>query len=392
MDKIEQIMKNIDRYDCIIALASVVAAQQLYSEFKSASESSAEEFQPISGLTNYTSTLCYMNSLLQLLACIPEYISILSSLSREPNIGPNSTISTLLSILRRINTKCKPGYFFNASVELEKQITSQVQVEKNFFREQQDCSEFWQQINRLLEKEYIVRPKEGFNHASEIVNMDDTVSVDAFNSQKPSTIQYIRWPHTFTTIRKLKCTVCKAAKEDRLEEYQMLSLDYSLKRSAIKTDFEISLGEYFSKEKVNVNCESCTQPKLSDSLSSSPESKLCSVHIKEVQLAKLPQYFCFAINSQIWTQWGGLKSHQKWTYPDKVNLGPYMFYPSSSEVNYQLEALVVHYGESGFGHYFTLRKVDGVWYECNDRVVRKVQSQSGLGVRSPFILMYKRID
>ena len=91
-----------------------------------------------------------------------------------------------------------------------------------------------------------------------------------------------------------------------------------------------------------------------------------------------------------------------------------MFYPSSSEVNYQLEALVVHYGESGFGHYFTLRKVDGVWYEvgfislnaapviqspqkqyflkCNDRVVRKVQSQSGLGVRSPFILMYKRID
>ena len=48
-----------------------------------------------------------------------------------------------------------------------------------------------------------------------------------------------------------------------------------------------------------------------------------------------------------------------------------MFYPSSSDVNYQLEALVVHYGESGFGHYFTLRKVDGVWYEvgfeCNPR-------------------------
>ena len=113
--------------------------------------------------------------------------------------------------------------------------------------------------------------------------------------------------------------------------------------------------------------------------SSSPESKLCSVHIKEIQLAKLPKYFCFAINSQIWTQWGGLKSHQKWTYPgmklqksvaffysrylDKVNLGPFMFYPPPTEVNYQLEALVVHYGESGFGHYFTLRKVDGVWYE-----------------------------
>ena len=40
-----------------------------------------------------------------------------------------------------------------------------------------------------------------------------------------------------------------------------------------------------------------------------------------------------------------------------------MFYPSLTDANYQLEALVVHYGESGFGHYFTLRKVDGVWYE-----------------------------
>ena len=44
MDKIEQIMKNIDRYDCIIALASVVAAQQLYSEFKSASERFFERY------------------------------------------------------------------------------------------------------------------------------------------------------------------------------------------------------------------------------------------------------------------------------------------------------------------------------------------------------------
>ena len=330
MDKIEQIVKNIDRYDCIIALASVVAAQQLYSEFKSANErffhfflqfslmvfSSADEFQPISGLTNYTSTLCYMNSLLQLLACIPEYISILSSLSREPNIGPNSTISTLLSILKRINTKCKPGYFFNASVELERQITSQVQVEKNFFREQQDCSEFWQQINRLLEKEYIVRPKEGFNHASEIVNSDlnGSVPFGGINSKKSDTIQYIRWPHTFTTIRKLKCTVCKSAKEDRLEEYQMLSqvfipfflfedffapitknsqlktdrsLDYSLKRSAIKTDFEISLGEYFAKEKVNVNCESCTQPKLSDSLRQGFECSL-SILVKASLMVLAP--------------------------------------------------------------------------------------------------------
>ena len=124
--------------------------------------------------------------------------------------------------------------------------------------------------------------------------------------------------------------------------------------------------------------------------SSSPESKLCSVHIKEVQLAKLPKYLCFAINSQIWTQWGGLKSHQKWTYPgkngtlitpsdsrylDKVNLGPFMFYPSLSDANYQLEALVVHYGESGFGHYFTLRKVDGVWYE--------------VGFEIPFVVLIK---
>ena len=62
-------------------------------------------------------------------------------------------------------------------------------------------------------------------------------------------------------------------------------------------------------------------------------------------------------------------------YLDNVNLGPFMFYPSLSDANYQLEALVVHYGESGFGHYFTLRKVDGVWYE--------------VGFEIPFVVLIK---
>ena len=66
-----------------------------------------------------------------------------------------------------------------------------------------------------------------------------------------------------------------------------------------------------------------------------------------------------------------------------------MFYPSLSDANYQLEALVVHYGESGFGHYFTLRKVDGVWYEVGydfkshlllAMVIRRIRKDSLLQV------------
>ena len=102
-------------------------------------------------------------------------------------------------------------------------------MEKNFFREQQDCSEFWQQINRLLEKEYIIRPLEGFNLVSELRRTPTPPGTNPqlggegdLGGTTRTTRQYFRWPHTFTTIRKLKCTVCETEKEDRLEEYQML--------------------------------------------------------------------------------------------------------------------------------------------------------------------------
>ena len=97
-------------------------------------------------------------------------------------------------------------------------------------------------------------------------------------SQSWSTV----YPHRFTTIRKMTCTACKFAKEDRLERHEILSLNNfpgRRRKGAFLTDFEVSLDEYFGREPLNVSCEKCNETNdakgdsvMTDSVWSSPES------------------------------------------------------------------------------------------------------------------------
>ena len=87
-------------------------------------------------------------------------------------------------------------------------------MNNEFFSMQQDCSEFWLQLNKLLEQEYEAKEVEGF----------DVLTVLSV----PLSVYRVNWPHRFTTLRKLHCLVCKKDKEDRVEQHHMLSLDYSM--------------------------------------------------------------------------------------------------------------------------------------------------------------------
>lgn len=68
--------------------------------------------QIVSGLTNY-SQLCYANSMLQLIATMPEYISYFKQL-REKYITPENhksakVLSSIIATIDRINRVC-PGF------------------------------------------------------------------------------------------------------------------------------------------------------------------------------------------------------------------------------------------------------------------------------------------
>ena len=272
---------------------------------------------PIRGLTNYTSTHCYMNSLLQLLSSMPEYIEVINDLQNRPHITSNSVLSTLRKILLKINTRCPSNIDpYNASAELINSLkNNHDKLNTRFFEAQQDCSEFWLQLNKLIEQEYMVK------------KIDDFTSVQDYPNHK-STLSRVNWPHSFTTLRRLKCSKCKNLKEDRVEQHQMLSLDVVLRMPfefKKESDFEISLQEYFKKEIVEAKCDKCTEgtsnpnslsASMGSDIRSSPGANATNTsHLKQNFIGKAPEYLCFLINSQIWTHWGGLKSNQAWSYP-----------------------------------------------------------------------------
>ena len=258
-----------------------------------------------------------MNSLLQLLSSMPEYIEAINDLQKRPHISSNSVLSTLRRILVKINTRCPNETDpYNASVELIYALKKS-KMNSRVFETQQDCSEFWFQLNKLMEQEYIVETVYDFTSIIRDYDVADT----NLNSK-------VNWPHSFTTLRRLKCLKCKNLKEDRVEQHQMLSLDLILQMPFVvktETDFELSLREYFKPETVEAKCEKCetmqtTQNTLSDSMGSDIRSSPganCgnTTHQKQIFIGKEPEYLCFLINSQIWTHWGGLKSNQAWSYP-----------------------------------------------------------------------------
>ena len=108
--------------------------------------------------------------------------------------------------------------------------------------------------------------------------------------------------------------------------------------TVMKTDFEISLADYFSEENLSVSCDACKNNNssdcnnLSDSLGSgirsSPGAHSYNTnHLKRIFLAKIPKYVCFLINSQIWTHWSGsMKNHRTWTYPGIICINNYFNY------------------------------------------------------------------
>ena len=71
---------------------------------------------PVAGLVNY-SQLCYVNSLLQLLATMPEYMTYLTKLKSDNASKKTEVLSQLEGLLREINN-CEFGAKIEAASRL----------------------------------------------------------------------------------------------------------------------------------------------------------------------------------------------------------------------------------------------------------------------------------
>ena len=68
------------------------------------------------------------------------------------------------------------------------------------------------------------------------------------------------------------------------------------------------------------------------------------------------------------------KVNTVFTFPETLNIGPYLD-KMESKVNYKLSGAVIHSGNSQFGHYFSLIKVNDKWIEFNDKDINPINEK-----------------
>lgn len=262
--------------------------------------------QPIAGLSNY-SQLCYVNSLLQLLANMPQYTDYLDLLRTHYVADPDNNriiLPTVIDLLRKINKKCDRGFRFDGACNLVAVMSKGAE----WARSQQDCGELWMALENMIEQECI----------------HSVAKCGFLNFESSRKLKPFKWPTHFSTIRQMQCSICGERKEDRVENFHMLSMDQKFSRRQFKSDLEASLDEYFKSENVVVNCEKCANPNSKQSMmasafDSSPELKLSdTLHVKNMSFGALPKHLCFMINAE-WDPFSGnsFRSGQRWSYPGR---------------------------------------------------------------------------
>lgn len=92
--------------------------------------------------------------------------------------------------------------------------------------------------------------------------------------------------------------------------------------------------------------------------------------------------------------WTGRKDAGKVNYDIGLNLNEYRSKKCTTNLTYELHAVVSHYGTSGMGHYTTIaRGPDDIWHKFDDDLVTKVTCQEAKNpVMTPYLLFYHRVE
>ena len=123
-------------------------------------------------------------------------------------------------------------------------------------------------------------------------------------------------------------------------------------------------------KKQGLNCTKCKQ--ISD----------WSI-VKEI--IKLPKYCIFLMNRIDFIR--SRKIDKFIEYPDELALND-KFNP---KMQYKLSSVIIHQGRLSQGHYTTVVKKKGKWYNCNDLKVTEIQESEAFSKKA-YILFYKRIN
>ena len=173
---------------------------------------------------------------------------------------------------------------------------------------------------------------------------------------------------------KIKCLTCKQS-SCAYDPFTNITLDISQGVTSLENALEKFMrAEYLQKSYHCFNCKSNV-----DSL-------------KEISISKTPSVAIFHLKRSQFSQNRPTKLAKYVSYPENLNLSPYMTDKNRKPVRYKLNSVVVHSGNfADEGHYYCyVRDSNDKWYLMNDARVRRVNITEVLN-QNAYILFYVKL-
>ncbi|XP_054717252.1 ubiquitin carboxyl-terminal hydrolase 36-like [Uloborus diversus] len=141
--------------------------------------------------------------------------------------------------------------------------------------------------------------------------------------------------------------------------------------------------------------EKSIQPELLhlDNSYSCPKCKTSVAAQKKYTVYRAPNVATFQLKRFDYNRSFGGKITKQITYPEKLNMRPYMSEPKGDPVLYRLNAVLVHTGAScNSGHYYCyVKNSNGYWYIMDDQRVHQVSLNQVLN-QGAYILFYVKME
>ncbi|KAI9352015.1 hypothetical protein BDR26DRAFT_832456 [Obelidium mucronatum] len=304
------------------------------------------------GLTNLGNT-CFLNSTLQCLTYTPPLALYLLSRSHSQKCR-QTTFCTFCELEKHV-MRSLSGERSKSSI-IPKSIVGRLKSIAKHFRvgRQEDSHEFLRYFIDSLQNNCLVG-LEKLEHRQK----ETTVIHQIFGGYLQS---------------RILCSVCK---EPSCTVEPCLDISLEVKQAG---SVEKALARFTKTETLNgdnrYRCSKC---------------KTLVDATKQMTILEAPKILVLQLKRFEFSGFGGGKIGKMVVYPEKLDLGPFMF-RTKGKVLYELYGVLVHAGSScNSGHYYSYVKApNGIWYSKNDSDVRQVSLKQVLDQQA-YILFYSSV-
>jgi ubiquitin C-terminal hydrolase len=335
----------------------------------------------LTGFNNLGAT-CYMNSALQNIIHCKIFIEKIINFKNSNNSSIKSITNSFLSICSSLidnKNKDTHKYLSYATYSLSSISPSNFKSNfclkhKDYMRGQHDSIEFLRTLLDDMSKEINInqnisaykelttegksKDEQNKEYHNFFISRENSLIIDIFYNQ---------------IINIFTCS-CK------FESYsfqKLLDIPLLLPNKKFKTDLSSLIKEYFKEEEIEwgTKCENCQKPGLK--------------HFKKIKFSILNEIVIFSL--QRFDPFLSMKNNLRVSFDEIIDLKDYCDIDLYKEnTKYRLCGTINHIGNINYGHYYTYIRIDDIWYEFNDSIVKKIINMD-YDNSSVCVLFYEKI-